>query len=690
MGIKGLWKEVQPACRAAHVSQFRGQRVGVDTYCWLHRAVIACTLELATGKACDQYLAFIAGRVEMLLRFGVTPVLVFDGDSMPMKRVTDTDRKTRRMQAQSDAQQLLAQGSVEDAVRMFEKSLEISKELAHSAIRVAEDRGIECIVAPYEADAQLAFLAREGYVQAVISEDSDLLVYNCPILLAKMDHNGNCDAIHARDVHHVLGLNGARPMPYESFVMSCIVSGCDYLPSLPGIGVKTAFKIVAAAKSVPDLMNMLATQYGFTARELQPYEETLHQAFYCFAHHLVYDPQQRKIVCFTPLPDKVPHRTELIGPVWDDETADKVCKSIKWDPITLAPYTGKHKESVELYFSKTKRGQQSLTSFSGFEKMKAARVVLSAVKRNSDSSVFGPPPRKMQEASGFIGGGPSQTAAAQRVVLLRSKYFAAPGAGALADLEADGEQSTRSPPEASCAKDDDDNAPSPIADPPAEQISPPAGIVAADLPFRSSCSPPSSSQTESQQIDREVPCPHGYVQCGKVHSVFMRCFEGKSSWTMESRTTTRHVVHHRGDAVEAKASDEAVMTVTVKSTGPFKRPRQMVDQLPEQERSAPTLTVPPPAERLNDAPITRSMPTSILQPPLRPLEHVGASTATSDSTRRAMDLMSSFRLPGGASAVRPVTLQRSTSLVENGSTAQGGGAASAKALFDKLACVPRR
>ena len=34
-------------------------------------------------------------------------------------------------------------------------------------------------MAPYEADAQLAYLMKAGIAQAIISEDSDLLVYGC-------------------------------------------------------------------------------------------------------------------------------------------------------------------------------------------------------------------------------------------------------------------------------------------------------------------------------------------------------------------------------------------------------------------------------------------------------------------------------------------------------------------------------
>ena len=38
---------------------------------------------------------------------------------------------------------------------------------------------VECIVAPYEADSQLAYLSMQGIVDLVITEDSDLLVFGC-------------------------------------------------------------------------------------------------------------------------------------------------------------------------------------------------------------------------------------------------------------------------------------------------------------------------------------------------------------------------------------------------------------------------------------------------------------------------------------------------------------------------------
>lgn len=39
---------------------------------------------------------------------------------------------------------------------------------------------VDFIVAPFEADAQMAYLAVNGLVHAVITEDSDMLPYGCP------------------------------------------------------------------------------------------------------------------------------------------------------------------------------------------------------------------------------------------------------------------------------------------------------------------------------------------------------------------------------------------------------------------------------------------------------------------------------------------------------------------------------
>ena len=61
--------------------------------------------------------------------------------------------------------------------------------------------GVSVMRAPYEADAQLAFLARQNLVHAVLTEDSDLVAYCLPRVLLKLDRqNATAQLIEKRNL----------------------------------------------------------------------------------------------------------------------------------------------------------------------------------------------------------------------------------------------------------------------------------------------------------------------------------------------------------------------------------------------------------------------------------------------------------------------------------------------------------
>ena len=115
--------------------------------------------------------------------------------------------------------------------------------MAHAFILELKQRSLEFYVAPYEADAQLAHLYIIGKVQAVITEDSDLLPFGVKKCFFKMDRNGNGFGVDLND------LNEVKEYDFTSFkddmlLTMCILSGCDYLDSIRGVGFKKAYKLV--------------------------------------------------------------------------------------------------------------------------------------------------------------------------------------------------------------------------------------------------------------------------------------------------------------------------------------------------------------------------------------------------------------------------------------------------------------
>ncbi|KAH9380451.1 hypothetical protein HPB48_008800 [Haemaphysalis longicornis] len=62
--------------------------------------------------------------------------------------------------------------------------------MAHDVIEECRRRDIDYIVAPYEADAQLAYLAQTKMADVIVTEDSDLIPFGCEKVLFKMDRAG--------------------------------------------------------------------------------------------------------------------------------------------------------------------------------------------------------------------------------------------------------------------------------------------------------------------------------------------------------------------------------------------------------------------------------------------------------------------------------------------------------------------
>ncbi len=91
-------------------------------------------------------------------------------------------------------------------------AIRITREMIERVLFVLEQQNVEFVVAPYEADAQLAYMCRKGELHAVISEDSDLLVYGCPRLICKLDKYGYGQMI---EVEQIVGEKNVLPVPAE-------------------------------------------------------------------------------------------------------------------------------------------------------------------------------------------------------------------------------------------------------------------------------------------------------------------------------------------------------------------------------------------------------------------------------------------------------------------------------------------
>ena len=330
MGISSLLPILKPAMKPVSMADYRGQRVGVDGNLWIHRGAYACALELHCGQNADAYVRYCTNMAQLLIGFGVRPVVIFDGNSLGAKAGTADKRREGRQEATralDNHLESLRELELQLASRPHDVDLQHAvgaekakvERGAQGTIRVTREMvervmgalrrldGVEVLRAPYEADAQLAFLARSGAVSAVLTEDSDLAAYACPCVLYKLErHSGMAMRLRWADLQTVSLGKGLSLAGFDEkmFLELCVLCGCDYLDSIKNLGLKTALKLMARLKDGQRVIKHLRTSKEHKGIKVPDgYAEGFRDACFTFNHQRVWSPAKRCLVHLRePLP----------------------------------------------------------------------------------------------------------------------------------------------------------------------------------------------------------------------------------------------------------------------------------------------------------------------------------------------------------------------------------------------------
>ncbi|CAN6454363.1 unnamed protein product [Victoria cruziana] len=333
MGIPGLLPLLKSTMVPTNIKEFIGQFVAVDTYSWLHKGALSCSMEICKGQKTSRHIDYCMHKVNLLRHNGVKPILVFDGGLLPMKAKQESKRLKSRKENLERAIQHESSGNISAAFECYQKAVDISPSIAVELIQVLRQEKIDYIVAPYEADAQLAFLSINQRVEAIITEDSDLIPFGCNKIIFKMNKYGDGLLFQYARLQQNKELNLAG-FTKQMLLEMCILSGCDYLQSLPGMGPKRAHAMVRRLKCHKKFIKHL--KYSGT---LVPpsYEEDFSKAIWTFRHQRVYDPSTEDIVHLSEPPAELDFDLEFLGPVMPQNIVKGIARG-ELDPFTKMPF----------------------------------------------------------------------------------------------------------------------------------------------------------------------------------------------------------------------------------------------------------------------------------------------------------------------------------------------------------------
>ena len=374
MGISNLLKILESIQTSRHLSYYKGKRVAVDGYCWLHKSIYLISEQIFHNPHSKRYLKYLNKRVDQLLRFKIIPIIVFDGDKLQMKKFEEEERQKRRNEVTMESLKLIRKGMEKEAQSKRLEGIDISPHMAYEFIKLLKQKGVEYYVAPYEADIQLAYLDKINYVDCIITEDSDLLALGCKKVLYKLDLDTNIGfEIETKNLKKCSKYDFSN-FDSDKFLTFCILSGCDYF-KVKGVGANNAYKVITNSSSYKKCILNICENYNKKNKDKEKLDydeliEKFEKAFLTFRYQVVYCPIEKKLRYYSDIKQskykfasKYLNNLDFLGTTDVDEDLVKKTTFGEIDPITHLPFdysnlTQAEKEKVQENYLKKKRKMQ--------------------------------------------------------------------------------------------------------------------------------------------------------------------------------------------------------------------------------------------------------------------------------------------------------------------------------------------
>ena len=279
MGIKDLnkfLKKYNPSCLvSSKMIDYKNKTIAIDTSLIIYKYISAMR---KTGKdltskdgRITSHLLGILNLIIRLLNLKITPVFIFDGKPPEIKKNTLKKRYDMKKSAEEKLEN--EELTDEQKITYFMQSTKITSDIIDDTKELLDTCGIPYIQAPEEADPQCVSLLENKLIYAVATEDMDLLTFKCERLLKNFFNNKDEDIIEINYNKMIEGLN----LDSNQFLDLCILLGCDYLPTLQGLGLVKSYNYIKKYKSIENILelkegkNSIITPEDYNYNEVRDY-----------------------------------------------------------------------------------------------------------------------------------------------------------------------------------------------------------------------------------------------------------------------------------------------------------------------------------------------------------------------------------------------------------------------------------
>jgi flap endonuclease-1 len=287
MGIKDLYpylkKTIPDTIIDVPISCFFGKKIAVDVSVYLYKYI--CMENQNKANWLDLFISTIV----WFRKNNVRLIFIFDGVAPVEKSNTQTMRRDTREKYNDN---LKYYSSLLEKLEQINNITDISIDLKEDINKLFNEKNIKCIynyknilleikelyykergkiisitkehiqllkellnilgipwyIAVGEAEKSCSWLCKNGYVDSVLTNDSDVLAYRCPMYIKNIsNYNNTLSIVHYNHILDGLNINN------EQFLDFCILCGTDYNNRLSGIGPAKAMVLIKKYGSLDEL-----------------------------------------------------------------------------------------------------------------------------------------------------------------------------------------------------------------------------------------------------------------------------------------------------------------------------------------------------------------------------------------------------------------------------------------------------